>query len=422
MLPLYRFKRKNTSLLVLLAMFLLNACNYDNYDPPQVLFSGELKYGDTPLQFDGYAEGEGLSKIIELYQQGFGKAGVPISAAVNAEGNFRQQIFPGDYQITVKNTPYPFTFDNWEKTASGAYDTLKVNIKNDYSLAIPVTPYFTIEDLETEVSGTNLVARFRIKRIQEGANLVRAKLFVNTSSIVNSATPASAEIAVTDISEPISVSFSIPNYRTRYTNNFRTYAFMRIALETDKSPTYFLWSPVYKIENIPLEFNDVSDQYLKNYKQPFAISSWINDRRGIVKDWQATADIQGSMYDGWGDRLFMGAENWGGPTLLTGSVWQTTTLPAGKYILIAKRGWNSGDLGGRADRAFVVVAQGESLPISGDQVLGRADCGLPQNNSSLSVDFELSSEQTISLGYAVNFPAGETNAVSFVNFSILRID
>src|SRR5690606_31018623 len=102
----------------------------------------------------------------------------------------------------------------------------------------------------------------------------------------------------------------------------------------------FLWSPVYKVENVPLEFNDVSEQYLKNYKQPFVISSWINDRRGIVQDWQATDAIRGSMYDGWGDRLFMSAENWGGSTLLTGSVWQSTKLPAGKYILIAKRGWN----------------------------------------------------------------------------------
>jgi len=422
MLLAYLFNRKKASICMLLATFIFSACDYDNYDPPQIFISGQLQYQGEPLQFDGYAEGTGLSKIVELYQDGFGKSGVPITASVNTNGRFQQQIFAGDYKITMKNTPYPFTFDNWGHAAGGAYDTLRTKITSDYALDIPVTPYFIIEDVQTEVSGTNLVAHFRIKRIQEGASLVKAKLFVNTSSIVNSATPVMAEVPVTDISEPITVSASIPDYRNRYTNNFRTYAFLRIALETDKSPSYFLWSPVYKVENVPLEFNDVSEQYLKNYKQPFVISSWINDRRGIVQDWQATDAIRGSMYDGWGDRLFMSAENWGGSTLLTGSVWQSTKLPAGKYILIAKRGWNNGDLGGRSDRAFVVVAQGESLPISGDQVLGRADCGLPQNKTSLSVNFELSSEQTISLGYAVNFPAKETNAVSFVSFNLIRID
>lgn len=418
---IYRQMSKNT-LLALLLPLLFSACAYDNYDPPQLTLSGQLQHDGQPFQFDGYAEGPGLSKIIELHQTGFGKSGVPVSASVGADGSFRQLLFAGQYLATIRNTPYPFTFDNWGNTPSGAYDTVRMEIKSDYNLIIPVTPYFAIEDVTTEISGTNLVANFRVRRIQEGANLVRAKLFVGTSAIVNSATPASAEVAVSDISEPISVSFSIPNYRTRYTNNFRPYAFIRIALETDKSPSYFLWSPVYKIDNVPLEFNDVSEQYLKNYQQPFEISEWMNDRRGLVKDWQATEAIKGSMFDGWGDRLFMSAENWGGPNTLSGSVWQTITLPAGKYIFMARRGWNHGDLSGKTDRAFIVVATGSSLPMSGDNVIGRADCGLPQHNSSLGVEINLASEQTVSVGYAVNFPAGETNALSFVGFNLLKVD
>src|SRR5690606_18413616 len=121
-------------------------------------------------------------------------------------------------------------------------------------------------------------------------------------------------------------------------------------------------------------------------------------------------------------RLFMSAENWGGPTTLSGSVWQTITLPAGKYIFMARRGWNHWDLGGRTDRAFLVAAKGSALPISGDDVIARADCGLPQHNSSLGVEITLASEQTVSVGYAVNFPAGETNALSFVSFSLLKVD
>src|SRR5690606_5333198 len=112
------------------------------------------------------------------------------------------------------------------------------------------------------------------------------RIYINTTSIVNSGARASAETVVTDISKPVTIQFSLPNYRTKFVNNFKDFAFFRVALETNKSTSYFLWSETYKAEHLPLDFLDVSADYLKNYKQPFAIQTWFNDRRGKVADWK----------------------------------------------------------------------------------------------------------------------------------------
>jgi hypothetical protein len=414
--------KKLTYILTLLAVTLLGACKYDNFESPAIDFSGDLTYGGKPFQFDGYAEGTGLSKIIELYQTGFGKSGVPITASVGADGKFKQQIFAGDYQVTIKNTAYPFTFDNWATRSSGGYDSLKLNIKNDYTLSIPVTPYFEIKDVTWAIVGTNLNVTFNISKIQEGATVSKARVYVNTASIVNSGVRASAEAVVTDITKPVTVQFSLPNYRTKYSNNFRDYAFIRVALETNKSTSYFLWSDVYKVEKLPVEFDDVTATYLKNFKQPFETTTKFNDRRYKVKDWSVDPTVEPTMYDGWGDRLFMGAENWGGANTLLGSVWQTVELPAGKYVFIAKRGWNNGDLGGRTDRAYVVVSKGDKIELDGANLIKKADCGLNENKQALTLDFELTAPTKVSMGYNVNFRGGETNAVSFTAFQILRVD
>ncbi len=89
--------------------------------------------------------------------------------------------------------------------------------------------------------------------------------------------------------------------------------FYRVALELENIPDYYLFSETKEITGIPEEFDDITNQYLKNYKQPFNVVSYFPDsRRGILSDWlTSNAAVQYTMYDGWSDRLFMCAENWG---------------------------------------------------------------------------------------------------------------
>lgn len=119
----------------------------------------------------------------------------------------------------------------------------------------------------------------------------------------------------------LTVSIDAIKYRTGYKENYRDNAFYRVALELENIPDYYLFSETKEITGIPEEFDDITNQYLKNYKQPFNVVSYFPDsRRGILSDWlTSNAAVQYTMYDGWSDRLFMCAENWGNPTALQGS-------------------------------------------------------------------------------------------------------
>jgi|SRR6218665_162652 len=413
---------KNT-LCVILFTCLLPACSYDNYEPPNFEFSGQLLYNGKPFPFDGRPDGD-LSKIVQFSQYGFGKSGNPITAQVSEDGSFKQLLFPGSYHVTMKNTPYPFIFSDWPRNAGNQYDTIHLNVNNNYTMNVDVIPYYEITDVKNEVSGTDLVISFKINKIIDGAKLVNVRAFANTASLVNSGVRMSAVQSLTgvDISQSIEVKLNLIDYRNKFVNNFRDYMFFRIALETDISNTYFIWSDVYEATGLPLKFNDVTSEYFKNYQQPFSLGAALpNDpgRRFLVNDWSYTEGIQYSMFDGWGDRRFMSAENWGGP-LLNGAVWQTTNLPAGKYVLIATRGWNAGDLNGGLNRAFVAIASGNALSWNHPSILYKADCYSDQNRTAVTIPFELNTQTQISFGYTVDFPAGELNALSFTAWKLIK--
>jgi len=414
---------KNILGLLSVALLLLASCEYDNYARPDIEFSGQLLYNNRPFLFDGRSDGD-LSKIVQLTQYGFGKSGNPITAQIKEDGSFKQLLFPGSYHITMRNTPYPFIFEDWPRNAGNQYDTIHVDLKNNYTFNIKVIPYFEVTDVSSNVSGTDLIIRFSVKQVREGAKLVNARVFANTAELVNSGVKMSTVKSLNDvdISQPIEIKLSLIDYRNKFINNFRDYLFFRVAVETDISNSYFLWSDTYEATGLPLNFNDVTNQYFKNYQQPFSLgAAQSNDpeRRFLVNDWSYTEGMQYSMYDAWGDRRFMSAENWGGPAL-NGAVWQTTTLPAGKYVLIATRGWNSGDLNGGQNRAFVAIASGNVLSWNSPDILYKADCSLVENSTAVTIPFELNASTPLSVGYIVNFPTGETNALSFTAWKLIQ--
>lgn len=411
--------KKLLNLLLILTGIVYASCKEDNtIELPQLTqatISGQFTYNNKPVQFEGNVNLD-LAKIVEFRKSSGGPTGAAISPAINADGTYKQQILTGDYLLSMKDVPYPFTFDK-----SADYNFSKTNISANYNINIPVTPYFEVAILSTAIVSTNMNVTFKITRIQSGAEVTKAKLFVGTDSLVTSGAAVSAEMPVADISNPLTIQFSLPLYRANYADNFRDYAFLRIALQTTKSDVYFNWSEAYKVQNVPKDFVDVTSTYLTNFKQPFDVTMF-GSRWGKANGWSVNnAAIEATMYDGLGDRMFMGAENWGGPDAI-GSVWQSPTLPAGKYVFSAKRGWNYNNLFGRTDRTYLTVSKGTTLENSGANLLARADAGLEANNVSLSVDLELTAPTRVSMGYYINFVGGETNAVSFTEFKILRVN
>lgn len=412
-------------LLILLTVFSLTACEYDNYEGPSVSFSGQLLYKDVPFLCDGNE----ARNLFLFFQEGFGKIDWGTRMYTKAEGSYQQLLHQGDYKLTLANAKFPFEISEFPAMAIG-YDSIAYNLNKNMKQDFHVTPYYEINDLKASLDGINIVANFKVKKVngtgKPAPRIVKARIYLGINRFVNSKSPVVGETDVNINGDgEITVSVDAIKFRTGYKENFSENAFYRVAIELENIPDFYLFSETKEITGIPEEFNDITGQYLKNFKQPFNVLSYFPDkRRGILSDWTSSNnEIQYTMYDGWGDRLFMCAENWGGPKPLKGSIYQTLMLPAGKYLFIARRGWNWWDIennGGR-DRAYFAISKGKDLEWKSTNIIAQSDCGDPASRITMPLTITLEQDTEVSMGYVVNFPAGETNALSFITFTIYAI-
>lgn len=238
---------KISLLLGLLVCF--SACEKDNYDEPQSSLIGQLTYKGKPFQCNGNIGAE--SELFQLYQDGFGKTG-SINVRVNEEGSFSALLFDGEYKMCIKDQQFPFVWDEWPMKDDGKPDTLYFTLNGGKEMEIKVTPYFELNDVKAEVdnSVTNIVASLKIDEIISGAMVKKVYMYVSTAVLVDKGTPSNVSMDIADISQSITLTYPIQKYKDDYINNFRPYAFVRLAVETDKS-SEFLWSKVYKVEGIP---------------------------------------------------------------------------------------------------------------------------------------------------------------------------
>ena len=412
----------------ILAILCFTACEYDNYEGPDITFSGQLLYNDKPFIYDGN-DARGL---FLFFQEGFGKIDWGTGMYTKADGSYQQLLHRGEYKLTLNNVKYPFEIAEFPSMSVG-YDSIYYDLRKNVTQDFHIIPYYEISDLEASLDGIDITARFKVKKVsgtsKPAPRIVKARIYLGINNFVNSKSPVvgEADVNLNDDGE-ITVSIDAIKYRNGYKENFREYAYYRVALELENTPDYYLFSDIKQITGIPEEFDEVTDRYLKNYRQPFNVVSYFpvpsDMRRGILSDWiTSNDDVQYTMYDGWGDRLFMCAENWGGPNRLEGSVYQTFTLPAGKYVFIARRGWNWWDIentGGK-DRAFFAISKGKGIEWKSSSIIAQSDCGDPANRVSIPLTITLEQDTEISMGYVVNFPGGETNALSFTSFIIYAI-
>ena len=71
---------------------------------------------------------------------------------------------------------------------------------------------------------------------------------------MNSTTTCAITKAVeVDGSADLEVSIPVATYQNGYVNNFRDYAFCRVAIELENIPNYYLFTEVKKIEGLPVK-------------------------------------------------------------------------------------------------------------------------------------------------------------------------
>ncbi len=247
---------KNIAMIsIAILMLVLSSCEYDNYDEPSVVFNGRLTTNGDNFLYDG---NQGVLKVI---QKGFGKVDNGIYLRVDESGKFQQLLFPGEYWLTLNNVKYPFEFEDFHSLGSGlGYDSLYMNINSNITKNFEVKPYFNISNFRATVEGDNIVLRADVA-VNTGTRetpprVIFARGYVGTASIVSSRNACTkSKRAVITTTGSVEVTIPIHNdvvaYRTIYVNNFRDYAFCRIALELDGIQNYYLFSETVKVEGVP---------------------------------------------------------------------------------------------------------------------------------------------------------------------------
>jgi hypothetical protein len=157
---------------------------------------------------------------------------------------------------------------------------------------------------------------------------------------------------------------------------------------------------------------DITGLYLKNAGFPFVAAVMANGRFGTLADWttnSAAKNINGQggydNYPGYGTLAF---EYWGTPAINNGKIYQTVTLPAGKYKLQATVQSIAYDL----PATYLVAAAGSGLPDAANysQSLGFAKfTNGSLNDKTLDADFTVSAQMDVSLGVVANMVSGNQN-------------
>lgn len=247
--------RKIVYLSLIFVALIFSSCEYDNYDAPSLTFNGKLKCNDKDVLFDG-ASGKGLLKV---FQKGFGKVDVGTPIYVNGEGVFNQLLFAGEYWLTLDNHQYPFEFKQFKSLGNGlGYDSIYIDLKNSLNMDIEVLPYYSLQDFNVSLVDDKIVMKFKVEKntttTLPAPVIKKVRGYVGTSSIVNSETTCAVSMDV-NVSENTELAIEMPisSYRASYVNNFRTYAYCRVAIELENIPEYYLFSDVIKIEDLPEE-------------------------------------------------------------------------------------------------------------------------------------------------------------------------
>ena len=221
----------------------------------------------------------------------------------------------------------------------------------------------------------------------------------------------------------------LPDYKSRTGFKFIT-KYLPEAAAID-----YFYADSYVVRSSVVE--DVSSKYLKNYSQPFTRDLYDGTRWGTLKDWITSASVknQGAttkLYGGYDnfnntsvpafDPGFFGLQKVSAdPVVLNGKVYQTFSLPAGKYEFSWSLGAEAGNTNTGTDPRFIVVANGDILPdlaAINTAVSAKSFVGV----TSAAAPFTLTATTQISMGVMVNFPASTaTQAIRSAGFKLLDV-
>lgn len=246
---------------ITLLSILFASCEYDNYEAPSLALSGNVVYNGKNLQWDGSAG----RTILRVFQTNYGKVDTGTYIQVKDDGSFNQLLFHDEYWLTPYNNQFPFEFSQFNYKSGIGYDSIYIDMKNDFNMDIEVIPYYELSNLTVTLEENNIVMKCNVSEVNGTKNpapaIKNVRGYISTTKIVNSTTTcAVTKAAAVDGNGGLEVSIPLATYQNGYVNNFRDYAFCRVAIELENIPNYYLFTEIKKIEGLPVKQWTVSSQ------------------------------------------------------------------------------------------------------------------------------------------------------------------
>ncbi len=157
---------KNIRIIVfsLLGIFLLNACELDNYDGPTASLSGAI----IDIQTGELIQSDIINGTrIELIEDGYDNPS-SMRLAVKPDGSYRHDmLFENTYSMP------PIMGGNFVPQT----DTARIEIKGNTTHNFEVLPYIRIKDAQITITGLKVTAKFKLEQTVDTLNVLRIGLF-----------------------------------------------------------------------------------------------------------------------------------------------------------------------------------------------------------------------------------------------------
>lgn len=231
--------KKFQYIIVLICVVGLWSCKKDNYDPPSSVLEGRLVYQGEPIhvEFD--------QVNYEVYQFGFGMVGALPDTYFDQDGSYSLLLFDGEYKLLIPNGQGPF---RWKQTASGAPDSLTVNVSGNQTLDLEVTPYYMIRNASLTGGENSVTGSFALEKIitdSDAKDIEYVALYINKTLFVSSADNiANTTVNGVDIADPNQIELTVDVPSMTPTQN---YVFARIGVKI-AGVEDMIFSPVEKIQ------------------------------------------------------------------------------------------------------------------------------------------------------------------------------
>lgn len=187
-------------LITSLLLFILAGCKKDNYEKPASQLTGRVVYDKNPVGVRSNAV------QLELWQHGYANFS-KIPVYVSQEGDFSAQLFDGAYKLVLRQGNGP-----WLDNA----DSIDVNVRGATNIDVNVSPYFILTGTSFAKNGDQLTVTTTITQVHDNLPLEAVTLYIGKTNIVDQVNKVGDVSAAVDISQPVSLTVTLPEKITYY--------------------------------------------------------------------------------------------------------------------------------------------------------------------------------------------------------------